>query len=460
VLTAAPLQASDTSFFDALRAREYSRLDHESIAYLDYTGSSLYAESQVNAHRELLAKSVFGNPHAESGSSRRSTALLEAARARVLEFLDADDAEYEVVFTANASGAIKLVGESYPFGRGGELALATDNHNSMNGLREFARRRGSSVRYLPLDRDLRLSNPVEQLEAFRGRGRRLLAFPAQSNFSGVRHSLDLVTHGHALGYDVLLDAASFVPTSRLSLRRYGADFVALSFYKVFGYPTGVGALVARRSALAKLERPWFAGGTVDWVSVQLGRHQLHASVDAFEDGTPNFLAIAALEAGFDLLRDVGVSRLAGHVQHLTVKLLGALTALRHVSGDPLVRLYGPSSMMDRGGCVAFNLLDRSGAVVPFALVEARAREKCLCIRGGCFCNPGASEVAFDLRPDAAERCLNQLGKDFSIDRFAACLGAGSTAVGALRASVGIASTTRDVDRLIDLARSFMPDGER
>jgi molybdenum cofactor sulfurtransferase len=37
--------------------------------------------------------------------------------------------------------------------------------------------------------------------------------------------------------------------------------MAVSFYKMFGYPTGVGALVVKKSFLAKLQRPWFAGGT-------------------------------------------------------------------------------------------------------------------------------------------------------------------------------------------------------
>ena len=40
------------------------------------------------------------------------------------------------------------------------------------------------------------------------------------------------------------------------------------FYKLFGYPTGVGALVARRKALAKLKRGYFGGGTVQFASVQ------------------------------------------------------------------------------------------------------------------------------------------------------------------------------------------------
>ena len=70
---------------------------------------------------------------------------------------------------------------------------------------------------------------------------RLFAYPAQSNFSGVRHPLSLVASAQQLGYTALLDAAAFVPTSRLDLRRVRPDFVTMSFYKLFGIPTGIGA---------------------------------------------------------------------------------------------------------------------------------------------------------------------------------------------------------------------------
>lgn len=51
--------------------------------------------------------------------------------------------------------------------------------------------------------------------------------------------------------------------------------MAVSFYKMFGYPTGVGALIAKKSFLAKLRRKWFSGGTVDFVQTP-GKLTLHA----------------------------------------------------------------------------------------------------------------------------------------------------------------------------------------
>jgi molybdenum cofactor sulfurtransferase len=40
-----------TTALDDLRRRDYSRLDKFGQIYLDYTGGSLYAESQVKVHQ-------------------------------------------------------------------------------------------------------------------------------------------------------------------------------------------------------------------------------------------------------------------------------------------------------------------------------------------------------------------------------------------------------------------------
>jgi selenocysteine lyase/cysteine desulfurase len=307
------------------------------------------------------------------------------------------------------------------------------------------------VHYLPLDGALRLDDPVGRLGALGGPG--LLAFPAQSNFSGVRHPLALVREAQSSGWDVLLDAAAYVPTSALSLREVPADFVALSFYKMFGFPTGLGALVARHEALARLRRPWFAGGTVDFVSVHHDAHLLHPGVEAFEDGTAHFLGIAAVCAGLDFLESVGMARVRRRTGALAEMLAAELRALRRRDGGPLVRLYGPVDGRDRGATLAFNVLDAQGSVLPYCRVEERARAARVSVRGGCFCNPGAAAAAFGFPAEATVRCLDAARRDgWSLDRFGACME--GRAAGAVRASLGIPSDESDVARLVEVIADF------
>lgn len=433
--------------FERLRSQEFSRLDQQGQVYLDYTGAALYPESLLHSHSAALQSSVLGNPHSNNPASLQSTQSVDAARADVLAFFNADPDEYMVVFTANASNAIKLVAESFPFQSGSSFALTADNHNSVNGIRQFAARAGAHVRYLPLDRGLGVRAVAQQLAQLDTDAPSLFAYPAQSNFSGIRHALSHVETAQRLGYSVLLDAAAYVPTSLLNLAKIRPDFVAISFYKMFGYPTGIGALIARRSALKRLIRPWFAGGTVDYVSTQSDLYGLSAGEAAFEDGTVNFASAVAVQSGLAFLSSLGMGRIARYVDELSEELRGALRRLRHPGGGRKVRLYG-SPDLDHGSCVAFNVLDQSGRVVPYEHVEQMACDQGISLRGGCFCNPGCAEAAFGFEKAKTEACLNQqTAGAFSPRRLAHCLE--THEVGCLRVSVGIANVRSDIYRLID-----------
>ena len=443
---------------DALRATDYRRLDEQGQIYLDYAGGGLYAESQGRAHLDLLAAAVFGNPHSSNPTSLASTRLAQQARSAVLEFFQAAPEEYTVIFTANASGALKLVGEAYPFAADSHYLLLFDNHNSVNGIREYARAKGARFTYVPMALpELRIDAPRlrRALRAEPAARHKLFAYPAQSNFSGVQHALDWIGEAQALGWDVLLDAAAFAPSNRLDLSRWHPDFVPLSFYKMFGYPTGVGCLIARRAALARLRRPWFAGGTITIASVQADSHYLAEGAAGFEDGTLNYLALPAVEIGLRHLAGVGLDTIHERVRCLTDWLLEQLAALRHASGRPLVRLYGPADTEMRGGTIAFNLYDPEGRVIPPLRVEQAANAVNISLRTGCFCNPGAGENALGLGHEDLRIYFEQ-AHGISYEQFAADLARrhGGPA-GAVRISLGLVSTFADVYHLVQFVETFV-----
>ena len=446
-----------TIHVDAIRAAEYSRLDRDGHIYLDYTGGSLYAESQIRAHAELLASGVFGNPHSGSLSSTASTTLVERTRRRVLEFFNAPPGLYTVVFTQNATAALKLVGEAYPFAAGSHFLLPFDNHNSVNGIREFACARAAAVEYLPLTTpDLRIDEErlAVSLRVADGRVPNLFAFPAQSNFSGVQHPLELVDRAHATGWDVLLDAAAFVPTNRLNLSAVRPEFVTISFYKIFGYPTGVGCLVIKTDAVAKMRRPWFAGGTVNFATVQGQQHILSPGEAGFEDGTCNYLGIPGVEIGLQHLERIGVDAIHTRVRCLTGWLLEQLLALRHANGRPMVRIYGPATTEMRGGSVTMNFYDPDGHLLDYRRIEELASLRRISLRTGCFCNPGAGETAEGLtEEDMLAGAAG--GADMTLPRFMQVIQhRGGKSAGAIRVSLGIVSNFADVYRFVQFAAEF------
>ena len=447
---------AETAALDRLRATEYRRLDEYGQVYLDYTGSSLFADSQIEEHFKLMRSGILGNPHSNNPTSAAMTGYLESTRRSVLSYFNASADEYTVVFTANASGALKLVGESFPFAPQGRLLLTFDNHNSVNGIREFALAKGAEIDYAPLlTPTLRLD--LDRLERMLNRAdparENLFAFPAQSNFSGVKHPLELVTTAQGKGWRVLLDAAAFVPTNRLDLETCQPDFVAVSFYKMFGYPTGVGALLARRSALGKLHRPWFAGGTITVASVGADQYHLAAGAAAFEDGTVNFASLPAIDFGLEFLEQIGVDVIHQRVGALTGWLIEALAPLRHSTGGPLVTLYGPPDNEARGGTVTLNFRDEAGQFIDHQMIERRAGARRISIRSGCFCNPGAGELAMGISPGEMKDCFIRLSDRITYDDFRRCIDGKS--MGAVRVSLGLASTLGDARAFVEFASTFL-----
>lgn len=443
---------STTASIDEMRKAEFSRLDREGHVYLDYTGGSLYAISQVQRHMELLSSGVFGNPHSTNPTSLLSGKLIEEARQYIKDYFNA--ADYQLVFTANASQALKIIGEGYPFQEEGHFLLLFDNHNSVNGIREYCRRKGAEYTYSPVRlEDLRINEQAleENLNAFPDKKNKLFAFPAQSNVSGVKHDLSWIKKAQAKGWDVLLDAAAFVPTNPLDLSVQQPEFVTLSFYKIFGYPTGLGALFIKNTVFDKLQKAWFAGGTVKMVAVSSDNFFLAENYERFEDGTLNYIGIPALKFGFEKINSIGMNVIQQRVFMLTNWLLQRMLALRHRNGRSLVQIFGPQDMVSRGGTIIFNLFSPSGEPLSYFLIEQAANEQKISLRTGCFCNPGIDEINHAIGKEELSRYFTS-HTITDLDHMSDSLG---RMRGAIRVSLGWASNYNDVDRFLRFLEGYL-----
>ncbi len=445
-------EGSDEQYFNELRKQEFSRLDRQRHVYLDYTGGNLYAQSLIDRHFEYLRESVYGNPHSTNPPSQLSTQNVTEAREKVLRFFNATD-DYYCIFTANASATLQIVGECYPFCESSYFLLTADNHNSVNGIREYCQSKGGDYTYCPLHyEDLTIDeiSMTELLQKHADCKHKLLAFPAQSNVSGVKHPLAWVEKAQSLGWDVLLDAAAFVPTSRLDLSVVKPDFVSVSFYKIFGYPTGIGCLLVRKSKFDLLKKPWFAGGTVTAVSVNYGGYFLASDHERFENGTVNYLDIPAISRGLDFIEGIGMDRINRRVKHLTQQLIQQMQALRHTNGTPLIRMFGPTDLNLKGGTIIFNVNDPSSHAFPFEEVEQQANAALISLRTGCFCNPGIDEVNNCVSTEDLAKYFSSRNTGNYHDMFE-FLG---KMRGAIRISVGIPTTMGDIERFVQFLQKF------
>eukprot|EP01105_Mastigella_eilhardi_P018774 TRINITY_DN4379_c0_g4_i1.p2 TRINITY_DN4379_c0_g4~~TRINITY_DN4379_c0_g4_i1.p2 ORF type:complete len:309 (-),score=90.69 TRINITY_DN4379_c0_g4_i1:62-988(-) len=291
----------------------------------------------------------------------------------------------------------------------------------------------------------------------------LFAFPAEDNFAGVKYPLEWVTlfqqrHRGEQGtgnWLTLLDAAAFVPCNDLDLSRYPAHFVTVSFYKMFGYPTGIGALLVRNDVTDLMQKTFFGGGTVVLSSCDTHFCLLHPQpCTRFEDGTPSFLAIAELKYGFDKLLQLGMTNITRHVTVLTRYLYDQMAAMRHGNGRPVFTIYGKHQLGDtsaQGPIVNFNAMDAAGRYIGYSTVQDLTAAAGIHIRTGCNCNPGA---CFDyLSVSSAEVEKYSLEKTSCGDEMDLADG---KPLGGVRISLGYLSSYEDVAALVGfLRRTFV-----
>ena len=303
------------------------------MTYLDHAGATLYSKSQLEAYTADLTANLYSNPHSHSPSSLQTTAAVDHTRDSILRFFGTDSSRYNVVFTSGCTGALKLLGECFPWrGKNAKLKRTNmdviytrdlreskgngrasipsesgerrsifcyleDNHTSVVGIREVAAQFGASVVCASVDDIIELDDGMTTLEYGAASTAsipviysnsssdcneifNLFAYPAQSNFSGRKYPLSwavAIPNGHVSiagihppffpkyspkSWKICLDAASHVGTSPLDLAKCPVDFVTLSFYKIFGFPTGLGALLVRKDNTHLLNKAYFGGGTV------------------------------------------------------------------------------------------------------------------------------------------------------------------------------------------------------
>ncbi|MFM8281152.1 MAG: aminotransferase class V-fold PLP-dependent enzyme [Bacteroidota bacterium] len=439
------------AFFNSLREKEFSRLDKAGHVYLDYTGGNLYADSQLAQHQSMLRDQVFGNPHSTNPSSQYATKLAEEARQEVLKFFNAED--YFCIFTQNATEALHIVGECYPFGEESHFVLLADNHNSVNGIREYCKSKNGAFTYVQTYyEDLMIDEEalLRELDGHTDKKHKLFAFPGQSNVSGVKHDLSWIQKAQDRGWNVLLDAAAFAPTNRLDLKIVQPDFVSLSFYKIFGYPTGVGCLLVKKTSFDLLRKPWFAGGNVTMVAVLSPQHYLHENHERFENGTINYLDIPAVTIGLRFIESIGRERIGERIQSLMHYLCGELQMMQHSTGMKQVHLYGPEDRSKAGGTVIMTFLNPDGSAIPFEIIEQKANAHMISLRSGCFCNPGIDEIFNCVTTEELTRFFSGRTKGNYSDMFSFL----KKMRGAVRISVGLATTKADIDKYVQFVSSL------
>ncbi|KAL6081937.1 hypothetical protein STEG23_002191, partial [Scotinomys teguina] len=451
----------------------HNRLSQRSAAYcltgtvyLDHAGATLFPQSQLTNFTKDLMENIYGNPHSQNITSKLTHDTVEQVRYRILTHFHTTPEDYIVIFTSGSTAALRLVAEAFPWvsrapeNSGSHFCYLTDNHTSVVGMRKVAA--AMNVTSIPVkpedmwsveDRGAGACDPACQLP-------HLFCYPAQSNFSGTRYPLswiEKVKSGRRSPVDVpgrwfvLLDAASYVSTSPLDLSAHQPDFVPISFYKIFGLPTGLGALLVRKQVAPLLRKGYFGGGTAAAYLAGEDFYIPRPSVaERFEDGTISFLDVIALKHGFDALEHLtgGMDNIQRHTFALAQYTHSALASLSYPNGTPVVRIYSDSDFSSpdvQGPIINFNVLDDGGNIIGYSQVDKMASLYNIYLRTGCFCNLGACQRHLGLSDEMVKKHFQAghvCGDDVDI--------IDGRPTGSVRVSFGYMSTLEDAQAFLRL----------
>ncbi|KAI3485906.1 hypothetical protein L1887_50706 [Cichorium endivia] len=430
--------------------------------YLDAAAAPPFPTGLVQAVAEDVSSRLLSNPHSKSPSAIATADLITATRMRVMHELFGirDTHDWHLVFTAGTTASLKLVAEcidwaslqssSDPHAR---FSYLRQSHTSMVGIRDLAARAGiSSSTFSEEDADVVAGQAG------------LVALPLQCNATGRRYC-DLMKRLCRTKADrslVLLDAASYLSSSsRLDFSQLNEDerpdMVAFSFYKIFGYPTGIGGLLVKASAAPHLGgKTYFGGGTVDAILAESAWTKPRREFEArFEDGTVNVHGILAVNKALDYYaQSFGAwDARREYVAGLSDKLVSALRSLRHGNGNAVVRMYrdADGSAGGYGPIVNFNLITATGMMVPPQEVDRLASISNIHVRMGRHCNPGFVTTHLGI---PASRLKQEYAEGAGCDDAGDAALDGGSASASVRASLCLLNTEEDVERLVGFVARF------
>ena len=394
----------------------YANLDH---------GASAPALRVVRDTVEALLER-YASVHRGAGwHSKICTSLYEGAREPVRDFVGGrnDDA---VIFTRHTTDSFNLLAHCLP-ARTTVVVFETEHHAALLPWGLDSRRRQTVVR-LPAPGTTREAiDAVDNALRHRAPGPALLVITGASNVTGeIWPVAELARVARARGARVALDAAQLAPHRPFSITELGVDYVALSGHKLYA-PYGTGALIGRPDWLAAAQ-PYLVGGGAT-ASVTGEETSYKPLPDRHEAGSPNVPGAVALATACHALATADRAALARAEHALTETLR---TGLSEIPGVTVHSLFGGA--VDSIGVVTFTIAGQQPSVVAAAL----SAEHGIGVRDGAFC---AHPLVRHLLGSAGCAVDDGTGQ-------------------ALRASVGLGTTTEHVRRLVSAVESIASTGPR
>lgn len=370
----------------------------------------------------------YSSVHRGAGAkSQRSSERYEQARDTLLRFVGADPSTHTAIMPRNTTEALNIA--AFRLGLTHDdvvLTTVAEHHSNLLPWRRYAQ-----MRYVDVadDGTFTAQDVIAALD--QKPVPKVLAVTGASNVTGWLPSLaPIVAAARSRGVVVVVDAAQLAPHRPINMCKLGIDVLAMSGHKMYA-PYGAGALIGPRRLFSQGEPLLVGGGSA--AAVGLDEVIWGTAPDRDEAGSPNVVGVVALDAAVRELTGRGWAGMLRHERTLIEELD------RQLAGVPGLVRYGPTTGQDRLPVAAFNV---DG--IPHGLVASRlSHEFGIGVRSGCFC----------AHPYVI-RLLKLNEQETQQYRVKVRHGQHGLLPGAVRASAGLGSSTRDIEALGQALRTI------
>ena len=365
--------------------------------------------------------------------SNHSTDLTHEVRRKVLDFLNADTAEYECVFVNNTTDGLNKLASALITGKDDVVLTTRMEHHS----NDLSWRERCKVIYAEVDEKGRIK--YDEIKRLLTENQvKIVSVTAASNVTGYITDVHRVAKlAHENGAVIVVDGAQIVAHRSFFMEGESPDenidFFVFSAHKMYS-PYGGGAIAGVRDQMKNVMPAVYGGGTVKMVGDTWQKYK--TPPESFEAGSPNYPGIVGLGRAIDVLAEVGYDDITEHEQRLLKRMIDGLLSFGNV------KIYGdPEDLGDRVGVISIGFTDNNSYLVAQELAVTYG----VAARRGAFC--------------AHPYVWRLMGiPDEDLRDFADCDDMNTP--GMLRISFGVYSTEEEVDEFLEALSGAMETAKK
>ena len=368
------------------------------MIYLDAAATTLEKPEAVSRAMAEAVNFMSSPGRGNYPASRRAEETAFRCRSEAAELFDAASPE-QVIFTANATHGLNIAIATL-VKLGSRVVVTGYEHNAV--MRPLHAIENVEIEII----DAPLFQPqlmVQQCCRALEQGADAMISTYVSNVFGYVLPIEEIAEAcRRYGVPLIVDASQAAGVLPVSLRRWGADFVAMPGHKGLYGPQGTGLLLCGGEA-----EPLLRGGTG---SASRSWEMPRELPDRLEAGTHNMPGIAGLLEGLRFVRSRGIDAISHHERQLTQR---AVQRLGNVNG---VQLFCAERETDQTGVLSLRI-DGCGCEAVGEALAARG----VAVRAGLHCAPLAHRTAGTLESGTVRISPSAFTSPEQIDRFCSLL---------------------------------------